>query len=48
MLPKTLPSPTAGALPDNKRPALAGLLCVKRTGIEPVTSGLQTRLKRSR
>jgi hypothetical protein len=43
MLPAVLPAPAAVAALENESPALAGLSVVERTGIEPVTSGLQSR-----
>jgi hypothetical protein len=42
MLPGPLPAPAAVAPTANESPALAGLSRVERTGIEPVTSGLQS------
>jgi len=42
MLHKMLPMPAAVGLPANENPALAGLSEMERTGIEPVTSGLQS------
>jgi hypothetical protein len=42
VLPTALPSPAAVNCPENESPAFAGLSRVERTGIEPVTSGLQS------
>ena len=39
----TLPAAVAVARTENERPAFAGPSPVERTGIEPVTSGLQSR-----
>jgi hypothetical protein len=40
---KTLTSPPTAAGPENGKRPFAELLRVERTGIEPVTSGLQSR-----
>ena len=43
MLPILLPMPVLVARLENESPAFAGPSAMERTGIEPVTSGLQSR-----